>query len=98
MITILLITLCLWVLFNILVVIKYTPTEMYELLWEYQGKVGRVCGNAFYCLAWLIKIIYYVGKHYLKLLCKKIWQGIKYIFFAVARFLQQVYHSIIDIV
>lgn len=95
---VILILLALWVLFNLLVVIKYTPNEMYDLLWVYQGKVGRVCGNAFYCLAWLIKIIYYVGKHYLKLLCKKIWQGIKYVCLAIAKFISQVYHSIIDIV
>lgn len=98
MITILLITLCLWVLFNLLVCIKHTPAEMYEMLWVGQGKIGKICGNAFYCLAWLLKAIYYIAKHYIKLLCKKIWQGIKFVFFAVARFISQVYHSIIDIV
>lgn len=89
--------LSIWLFFNLLVVIRLSPADMYIDLVKEQNIVGKICGNAFYAPAWIIKIIWYVGKHYFIKLCKLIWQGIKYIFFAIARFIQQIYHSIFDI-
>ena len=79
-----------WLMSNVIVLIKYKPKEMWvDLVYE-QNIVGRIFGNIFYSPYWLIQIIIALIKIYV----------VKYLriaFFTVARFIQQIYHSIFDI-
>lgn len=87
------IVICLWLFFNLIVILRYTPNKLYEMLVTEQTPIGRVCGNVFYAPAWLVMFLICLIKKGLKALgC-----GIRYVVFAVLRFLQQVYHSIIDV-
>ena len=79
-----------WLISNVIVLIKYKPKEMWvDLVYE-QNIVGRIFGNIFYSPYWLINIVIALIKIYV----------VKYLriaFFAVVRFIQQIYHSIFDI-
>ena len=79
-----------WLISNVIVLIKYKPKEMWvDLVYE-QNIVGRIFGNIFYLPYWLVHLIIGLIKIYI----------VKYLriaFFAVARFIQQIYHSIFDI-
>lgn len=79
-----------WVVCNLIVLIKWKPKEMWVDLVEEQGIVGRIFGNLFYLSYWLIHLI--IG-----LLNIYIFKYIKIAFFAVLGFIQQIYHSIFDI-
>lgn len=79
-----------WLMSNLIVLIKYKPKEMWVDLVEEQNLVGQIFGNLFYLPYWLIHLVIALIKIYI----------IKYLriaFFAVARFIQQIYHSIFDI-
>ena len=79
-----------WLISNLIVLIKYKPKEMWIDLVEEQNLVGQIFGNLFYLPYWLIHIVIALIKIYI----------VKYLriaFFAVARFIQQIYHSIFDI-
>ena len=82
-----------WLVCNLVVFIKWTPAEMYIELVKEQNKVGQICGNAFYLPCWIAKFIIYFFYYWL---CK-FGKLIKKVFYAVARFFQQIYHSIMDI-
>ena len=84
---------CLWLFFNLIVVLRYTPNKLYEMLVTEQTPIGRICGNVFYIPAWVVMFLICLIKKFLKALGRRI----RYVVFAVLRFLQQVYHSIIDI-
>ena len=79
-----------WLISNLIVLIKYKPKEMWIDLVEEQNLVGQIFGNLFYLPYWLIHLVIALIKIYI----------VKYLriaFFAVARFIQQIYHSIFDI-
>ena len=79
-----------WLMSNLIVLIKYKPKEMWVDLVEEQNLVGQIFGNLFYLPYWLIHLVIALIKIYI----------VKYLriaFFAVARFIQQIYHSIFDI-
>ena len=79
-----------WLISNVIVLIKYKPKEMWvDLVYE-QNIVGRIFGNLFYLPYWLVHLI--IG-----LLRMYVFKYLKIAFFAVARFIQQIYHSIFDI-
>ena len=80
-----------WLISNLIVLIKYKPKEMWIDLVEEQNLVGRIFGNIFYLPYWLINIVIALIKIY-------IVKYLKIAFFAVARFIQQIYHSIFDII
>jgi hypothetical protein len=79
-----------WVVCNFIVLIKWKPAEMWVDLVEQQTVVGRIFGNLFYLPYWLVHLI--IG-----LLRMYVFKYLKIAFFAVARFIQQIYHSIFDI-
>ena len=83
-----------WAVCNLIVFIKWKPHEMWQELVVNQGTVGRICGNAFYMPCWIVKFI--ICFIYYHCLCK-LGKLIQKAFFAVARFLQVIYHSIVDI-
>ena len=85
--------LIIWVVCNLIVFIKWSPAEMYVGLIQEQNLIGRICGNAFYMPCWIVKFIVCFVFHWLRKLCKLIRKA----FFAVARFFQIIYHSIVDI-
>ena len=93
MLFLLYVVLAFWLVCNLVVFIKWTPAEMYVELVKEQNKVGQVCGNLFYLPCWIVKFIIYFCYHWL---CK-FSKIIKKAFFAIARFFQQIYHSIMDI-
>lgn len=79
-----------WLISNLIVLIKYKPKEIWVDLVEEQNLVGQIFGNLFYLPYWLIHLVIALIKIYI----------VKYLriaFFAVARFIQQIYHSIFDI-
>ena len=83
-----------WVVCNLIVLIKWKPAEMLTYFINEQNKIGRIFGGAFYTPYLLIHFILICVKYYI---IKPIIKFIKFIFFAVARFIQQIYHSIFDI-
>ena len=80
-----------WLVCNFIVLIKWKPKEMWVDLVEQQTVVGRIFGNLFYLPYWLVHLI--IG-----LLRMYVFKYLKIAFFAVARFIQQIYHSIFDII
>ena len=82
-----------WLVCNTIVFIKWSPPEMYTELVKEQNVVGRICGNAFYLPCWIVKFLVYFVWHWLK----KLGALIRYVWFAILRFLQEIYHSIFDI-
>lgn len=44
-----------WLFCNVAVVRSMSKDEMYEEFVEDQCLVGKICANAFYSLAWLLK-------------------------------------------
>ena len=85
--------LIIWAVCNLIVFIKWKPNEMWQELVIEQNLIGRICGNAFYMPCWIAKFIIYLIYHWLRKLGKLIQKA----FFAVARFFQVIYHSIVDI-
>ena len=83
-----------WLFSNLIVLIKYKPKEMWQDLVLEQNLVGRVCGNLFYSPYWLIMIAVSLFNHYV---IKNIVKFIRFCYFAIARFVQQIYHSIFDV-
>ena len=79
-----------WIVCNLIVLIKWKPKEMWVDLVEEQNVVGRIFGNLFYLPYWLVHLIIALLNIYI---CKYI----KIAFFAILRFIQQIYHSIFDI-
>ena len=79
-----------WVVCNLIVLIKWKPKEMWADLVEEQNVVGRIFGNLFYLPYWLVHLI-------IALLNIYIFKYIKIAFFVILRFIQQIYHSIFDI-
>ena len=79
-----------WLVCNVIVLIKYKPSEMWQDLVLDQTPVGRVSANVFYAPYWLVHIIIALLKMY-------VFKYLKIAFFAVARFFQIIYHSIFDI-
>lgn len=82
-----------WVVCNLIVFIKWKPYEMWQELVIEQNLIGRICGNLFYLPCWIVKFIIYFCYHWL---CK-FGKLIKIVFYAIARFFQVIYHSIVDI-
>ena len=83
-----------WLFSNLIVIIKYKPCEMWQDLVVNQNIVGRIFANIYYLPYWIIKFMWYAFKLYV---IKNIVRFIKYCYFAVANFLQVIYHSIFDI-
>lgn len=83
-----------WLFCNAVVFIKYKPKEMWQELVLDQNIVGRISANIFYAPYWVVSIIWCLFKHYV---IKNVVKFIKYCYFAVVRFLQEIYHSIFDI-
>ena len=79
-----------WLMSNLIVLIKYKPKEMWVDLVEEQNLVGQIFGNLFYLPYWLIHLVIALIKIYIVIY-------LRIAFFAVARFIQQIYHSIFDI-
>ena len=79
-----------WVVCNFIVLIKWKPAKIWVDLVEEQNVVGRIFGNLFYLPYWLVHLI-------ISLLRTYVFRYLKIAFFAVARFIQQIYHSIFDI-
>ena len=85
--------LIIWAVCNLIVFIKWKPAEIYAKLVKEQNKIGQICGNAFYMPCWIAKFIIYFIYYWLR----KLGKVMKKAFFAVARFFQVIYHSIVDI-
>ena len=79
-----------WFVCNLIVLIKWKPKEMWVDLVEEQNIVGQIFGNLFYLPYWLVHLIIGLLKIY-------VFKYIKIAFFAILRFIQQIYHSIFDI-
>ena len=79
-----------WIVCNLIVLIKWKPKEMWADLVEEQNIVGQIFGNLFYLPYWLVHLIIGLLKIY-------VFKYIKIAFFAILRFIQQIYHSIFDI-
>ena len=79
-----------WVVCNLIVLIKWKPKEMWVDLVEEQNIAGQIFGNLFYLPYWLVHLIIGLLKIYA-------FKYIKIAFFAILRFIQQIYHSIFDI-
>ena len=93
MLYLLYVVLAIWLVCNLIVFIKWSPAEMYVDLIQEQNLIGIICGNAFYMPCWIVKFIICFVYHWLRKLGKLIRKA----FFAVARFFQVIYHSIVDI-
>lgn len=83
-----------WLFSNLVVIIKYKPCEMWQELVIDQNIVGRIFANIYYSPYWVIMLIWYSLKLYV---IKNVVKFVRYCYFAVARFLQVIYHSIFDI-
>ncbi len=85
--------LAIWLVCNLVVFIKWSPAEMYVDLVQEQNLLGKICGNTFYLPCWIVKFVICFIAHWLR----KLGKVLRYAFFAVARFFQVIYHSIVDI-
>jgi hypothetical protein len=83
-----------WLFSNLIVIIKYKSCEMWQDLVIDQNIVGRIFANIYYLPYWVIMFIWCAFKRYV---VKNVVRFVKYCYFAVARFLQEIYHSIFDI-
>ena len=83
-----------WLISNVIVLIKWKPQEMWEELVTEQDTVGKIFGNLYYLPYWLIHLIIGLIRYYV---IRPIIKFVKFCYFAVARFIQQIYHSIFDI-
>ena len=90
MLYVLLLALGFWAVCNLIVLIKWKPKEMWVDLVEEQNIVGQIFGNLFYLPYWLVHLIIGLLKIY-------VFKYIRIAFFAILRFIQQIYHSIFDI-
>ena len=90
MLYVLFVVLGFWIVCNLIVLIKWKPKEMCVDLVEEQNIVGQIFGNLFYLPYWLVHLIIGLLKIY-------VFKYIKIAFFAILRFIQQIYHSIFDI-
>ena len=82
-----------WLTANLIVFIKWKPKEMWEDLVVDQNILGRIFGNIFYAPYWLAHIIKCLVREYIYKPTKKF---LRFVFFAIARGCQVIYHAIFD--
>lgn len=80
-ITIILLALCLflWIVANLIVTFHYSLNCMIDFFWKDQKIMGKICANAFYSLAWILKALQNAIVIVLYFICTPIYKFFKWL-------------------